>query len=488
MPETRVQKVSLAVAQACLLAIVALVPLIVLPQLSDPLQLPKLQAMEVLEGICVAALLVARTPTGLWRRWRAATIFWPAVAYLVWVALSTVTSTDLSNSIWGISGRWSGAPTLLAYVVLAFLVIAALERPRDLLVAAMAALGAACLVSLYGLAQYVGWDFVRWNVDWVQSAFSTMGNPDFLANYELLYVFLAAGLYLAGSPRRGRWLLLPATGLCTAALWASQTRSGWLAFVGVAALMVWWVRSGGLGDPEARGRLRRLVIVWVIAIAAVLGWQPSIRARIVSVAVDAVRAVGYALNVSLPTPPGQAGNSMAQRIWIWRGVVPMIAARPWTGWGPDTMYEAFPRYQAPAKARVFPPDIVIDRAHNDYLQVAVDSGLPALAAYLWLLAAALLAGLRAWRRSLGGDPRVRALLLACLAGGIAYWAELAVNIAMPASAPHGWFWLGALVAAAAWRPSAAGATPEAALAAGQDQEQQPHDNDQPRKEPPDGNA
>jgi O-antigen ligase len=481
--EGGVRKIGLAFAQACLLAIVALVPLIILPSWSDPLQLPKLQAMEILEGACLAGLLVGLSPAGLWRRWRASPIFWPAVAYLVWVGISTATSIDPSNSFWGITGRWGGAPTLLAYVLLAFLVITALESPRQLLVAAMAALGAACLVSLYGLAQYVGWDFVSWNVDWVQSAFSTMGNPDFLANYELLYIFLAAGLYLLGRPRRGAWLLLVASALCTAAMWATQTRSAWLVFVAAAVVLGWWVHRGGAGDPAARSRMRRLAVVWVVATAVVLAWQPSIRARIVSVAVDAARAAGYALNISQPTPVGSAGNSMAERIWIWRGVVPMIAAKPWTGWGPDTMYEAFPRYQAPGKAKVFPPNIVIDRAHNDYLQVAVDSGLPALAAYAWLLLAALAAGVRAWRGAT--DPRVRALLLGCLAGGLAYWIELGVNIAMPASAPHAWFWLGALLAVAAASEGAVAAAP---VAPQQDEEQGPGDGEQRPEQPADGDA
>ncbi len=448
-----VSKIGMAAARACLLAIVALVPLIILPWLSDPLQLPKLQAMEVLETACFVALLAGLGPVELWRRWRSSPIFWPAVLYLIWVGISTATSVDLTNSVWGITGRWGGAPTLFAYVLLAFLAIAALEKPRDLLVAAMAALSAACIVSLYGLAQYGGWDFVNWNVDWVLSAFSTMGNPDFLANYELLYIFIAAGLYVFGWPRRGRWLLLVSSGLCTAAMWATQTRSAWLVFVVVAVGFGLWLRS----DPVALVRLRRLVLVWGIATVVVLAWQPSIRARVVSVAVDAARAFGYALNISLPGVTSETGNSMAQRIWIWRGVAHMIAARPWTGWGPDTMYEDFPRYQAPDKAKVFPPNIIIDRAHNDYLQVAVDSGLPALAAYAWLLIAALRRALAAWRRAT--SPPLRALLLAGLAGGVAYWIELGVNIAMPASAPHAWFWLGALLVAAdlAFRETSAAA-------------------------------
>lgn len=435
-------KIGMAAARLCLLAIVALVPLIILPWLSDPLQLPKLQALQVLETVCLLALLAGLGPVELWRRWRASPIFWPAVLYLIWVGLSTATSVDLATSIWGATDRWGGASTLFAYVLLPFLAIATLRTPRDLLVAAMAALGAACIVSLYGLAQYGGWDFVAWNVDWVQSAFSTMGNPDFLANYELLYIFLAAGLYAMGWPRRGRWLLLLSSGLCAGAMWATQTRSAWLVFVIAAVILVLWLRS----DRAVAVRLRRLVLVWVLAMVVVLAYQPSIRARVISIAVDAVRAAGYALHIPMPSVTTETGNSMAQRIWIWRGVVHMIAARPWTGWGPDTMYENFARYQAPDKAKVFPPNIIIDRAHNDYLQVAVDSGLPALAAYVWLLIAALKRGVEAWRRTTA--PPVRALLLATMAGGIAYWIEIGVNIAMPASAPHAWFWIGGLLVAA----------------------------------------
>ncbi len=70
----------------------------------------------------------------------------------------------------------------------------------------------------------------------------------------------------------------------------------------------------------------------------------------------------------------------------------MIAANPWLGTGPGTYMHAFSRYQPQETAGK-----VVNHAHNDYLELAAEIGLPGLLAALWCIAALLssaIAGLR----------------------------------------------------------------------------------------------
>jgi O-antigen ligase len=59
----------------------------------------------------------------------------------------------------------------------------------------------------------------------------------------------------------------------------------------------------------------------------------------------------------------------------------MIAANPLTGVGPDMVGRTYVRYLSPGDAQQVNPHL-----HNVPLQIAAERGLPALAAWVWLIA------------------------------------------------------------------------------------------------------
>lgn len=78
--------------------------------------------------------------------------------------------------------------------------------------------------------------------------------------------------------------------------------------------------------------------------------------------------------------PASAG---APRFLIWRGSWEMLKAHPWFGIGLGTYYLAWPPYRSPADTSLgfF--------VHNDYLQLWIETGLPALLLLLGVLGSAL---------------------------------------------------------------------------------------------------
>ena len=84
------------------------------------------------------------------------------------------------------------------------------------------------------------------------------------------------------------------------------------------------------------------------------------------------------------------------RGWIWSRTFPMLGNVLFTGYGPDTYAVYFPQQDIAGKINVFhSANIVVDKPHNWYLQMAVNTGLISMLGVLWLLLAFGIDALRA---------------------------------------------------------------------------------------------
>jgi putative inorganic carbon (HCO3(-)) transporter len=198
----------------------------------------------------------------------------------------------------------------------------------------------------------------------------------------------------------------------------SQSRGGWLGLViGVGAMgLLWWLVLPA-GSRRRLGLMLLASLVAVLIIAAVIGpaglqrlWEEPPRET----------AVGNL-------------NSILFRQEVWHWSLEAIEDFPFTGLGLGAFRRAAPR--------LYPLDVPYDydiaHAHNIFLQVALDTGLPGLVAYIAVLALALVVGLNIARRSL--PFRAWALgLLGCLCALHAF--GLADALA-PGSKPGLLFWL-----------------------------------------------
>jgi hypothetical protein len=107
-----------------------------------------------------------------------------------------------------------------------------------------------------------------------------------------------------------------------------------------------------------------------------------------------------------------AGGS---RMLVWRDSLPMIAARPLVGYGPDTFGAAFPQYQSAELARAY-PEFYHESPHNVFLDALVSQGI---GGGLWLLGWIGLGAYAGWRALRGPHRAIARGLLAGLAATIA---------------------------------------------------------------------
>ena len=116
------------------------------------------------------------------------------------------------------------------------------------------------------------------------------------------------------------------------------------------------------------------------------------------------------------------------RLAVTRDGVRMFGCKPLLGWGLGTFTTVYPQF------RSFYTNLFVNAAHNDYLQVLVETGLIGFAAVIWFVAAVYRTGLgniSGWDRDCS-----RAVSLGALVGctGLVVHSAFDFNLQIPANA------------------------------------------------------
>lgn len=439
-----------------LVAAIAFLPAFFLPipAVGDFFYLPKVLLLLGLELMLLAFLwrqarqqrtLTGPLPGGLWRsevplgglsaRLPPHPLLQPILLYWAVLSLATLRSVNPMQSLVGEPFRWEGLITFLLYGGLALLVPAVMaedSRAAESLNRMLGwGLGIAAAIVAYGILQSYGLDPmprdpIRSGAAWWRtSAFSTLGNSNFFGTFSAMYLALSGIRYLTG----GGPLWLAGAGATYYGMLVSLSRGSWLA--GGLALLLVLVFLVVVGQRPSARRLGALILV---VTALTLAWRtadPRASQRLQQFTQDMAQQTG----------------TVGQRLWMWQGTWRAIAASPWLGYGPDTLGEVFPRFEPPGRAEVGLQGWTIDRAHNDYLQVAVSSGLLGLAAYLWIL---VTAARSAWQVAVGGTSSTlqRTLAWSLGAGGLAHLLAVGANLSTVSESPAFWGLLGCIAALA----------------------------------------
>ncbi|MEV6640579.1 O-antigen ligase family protein [Amycolatopsis sp. NPDC051371] len=247
--------------------------------------------------------------------------------------------------------RW--LPFLIVTAVLAD--VASQEVPiRRLLLAAAAGATVAGAGALYSLV-----------VDGQARASGPQPDPNDLA------YFLVAALPLLAALNRRRWSLPLAA-------------AGVVLVVGAAAT---FSRGGALGLAAAIGwLLLRRVLPWRVLAAAI--------AAVAALGVGALLVAGPQLNRALQEKSFIAASNVDTRELRWQAAARMLTAHPVLGVGPGGFRE-----QYAAESHNAEVDEQTPVAHNMYLEVAAELGLPGFALFAAVVGTAAVASERTVRRA-----------------------------------------------------------------------------------------
>jgi putative inorganic carbon (hco3(-)) transporter len=238
----------------------------------------------------------------------------------------------------------------------------------------------------------------------------TLGDPNHFAGSLLLLLPLTIALATASSRR---WMLVPAALAAIASavtLVATLSRGAWLGLLVAVAVLLWLLP----------GRRLRIGLLAGAAVAAVViaGLSGPIAARL--------------------SPHATGPVEMLNSRWrVWTAATAMTIQHPVFGVGVGNFRHYYPAYGIrPAN---------VDHAHNLWLNIAAERGIPAMAAFMVVLIALLNtlgAGLRG-----ADDPWRRALAAGMIAGFAGYLVHSMFDVSYYDARVMLLFWLLAGVAA-----------------------------------------
>lgn len=404
-------------------------PLIFVPFVWDGYYIPKAAALYA--AVVALAFCTARRAdlpnTREYFKSVPAAVF--SVGYALLVIASALFAQDRKTAFFGSIFRIEGAITICAYAAMFVFASLCSSQLRGFICDKWFAISS-CVAAAYGILQRHGAEILPIDARralWRNQAFSTLGNPNFFGSFMCLCLPIAAVNYIM----RGGKMRAAACAVLIYALLCSETQGAWIGgFAAFVIIAVYFLR----GKEQIRKK-RFLILAAVFAVLAAV-YQlvfGTITAEIYSVFSDFCRLIGFFAG---KTSYSAAAGGGRYRIFIWQYSLKLIAKFPWLGVGPDCMNIAIVKYFA--RPGVFRYDLlrVIDRAHNEYLNAAVSSGIAAAVLYTALIVRSIASGIKGIRQ----DGEIFGIFCAVCA----YAVQAFFNISVVSVAPIFWIFLGVL--------------------------------------------
>lgn len=218
---------------------------------------------------------------------------------------------------------------------------------------------------IFGVEQLATWNDPESELAEATRAYSYLGNPNLLAGYLISAIALSISALWVWRTWVQKGVALTALLVNTYCLYATDSRGGWIALVGLLTvyflLLYVWYREKL--PPFWRVWLLPLVFAFFagLLLAAITFVEP-LRLRVMSI---------FA---------GREDSSNNFRMTVWAAVFEMIRDRPWIGIGPgnDAFNQVYPLYQRPNYTAL--------SAYSIYLEILVEMGAIGFTAFLGLLA------------------------------------------------------------------------------------------------------
>lgn len=344
--------------------------------------------------------------------------------YFILLAASVYAAENKVFAIIGVPGRWEGLVTITLYMFL-FITARLYLVPDEGLFKII--LVTAIIVSIYGILQTMNFDPFPRDVlreNWSKRAFSTMGNPNFLGSYIVLIIPTSIYFYIIKKNITG----LTAYAILFYCLLSTGTRGAWL---GTIASIMAFAAIHYMYFRYSKGEFTRYIILLVITILLLalynFNTEGAFIDRFLSIARDANEFL---------TKGDRADYSGANRGFIWKRVAELIKKRPLAGYGIENLGEAFKKYYTQDMIELWNEVRYLDKAHNEYLHIAVTSGIPSLLVYLTFISQIILKGLFRLK-----NCKTALLILSSVIG---YMTAAFFNISVVSVAYVYWIFLGLL--------------------------------------------
>ncbi|MFB3160727.1 O-antigen ligase family protein [Neobacillus sp. 179-J 1A1 HS] len=349
--------------------------------------------------------------------------------FLTLIEISTAFSPNKYTSVYGLIDRKEGLISYFCYFSVFHFSYRLIDKEKLNKVFTGTAI-VSMVVSIYGILQHYQLDFLPRNsaMRGYSGTYTFFDNPNFFGSYLVLVLLITIPLYLNTSNKKYQALYYSSLCLAFMALIFSNTRSG---YVGVFCGLVFINMFVVLRRKQLWKKWATLVISMGILLSLInMTEQGHYLDRINSVVKDSY-------SVATKQSTGHEGSS---RIFIWKNSLPLIKEYFWVGSGPDSFEFVYPNNK---KNKEFLSNSIVDKAHNEYLQIAITLGVPALLSYLLFIFLILRRAFCAVKLAEGYE---RIIIYGLIATIIGYLVQAFFNISTVPVAPIFWPILGITLA------------------------------------------
>src|SRR3989344_7141086 len=417
--------------------IVLLVPLIWLPVNYELFEFNKITLTYILASIILGAwlikaidekkLYVKRTPLDI-----------PLLLFLAGNILATVFSMDWHMSVFGYYSRFNaGLLPIITYIFLYYALVTHFnkEKVMRLLVVGFAS---SVLVAIYAILQppnpffrnadgsLRGIDAGYWVQDAQVRAFSTLGQPNWLAAYLSIFFLIGTSFLLIFQKLWQKILVLLSLSLIFLGFTFTYSRGGTLGLIagGLTFVSFLFVRKPALWE-KIRGKLP--LIKQSLSVPALgKNWLWLAALILVILAVNfffnnAFGERGAAVEITAPgiTELEIEGKQTGQiRLLVWRGAWDIFKEKPIFGSGLETFALSYYQHRPAEHNQTGECDFLYNKAHNEYLIYLATTGLVGSLPYIFLITLfSYLAIVSVFKES---QPEKRLILSTLIAAYVSY--------------------------------------------------------------------
>lgn len=343
------------------------------------------------------------------------------IIFYIILTISLSYSIDIYLSLYGLSIWRDGYIVQFIFLILFFLSQLTNKLHKNILEYIVIS---ACLVSLYGIAQSFGFDFVRdYHKDGL-AVFSTMVNQNFLGTYLVLTIPFAFHLYLT----KNNWLFLFAYGIIFFTLLETLTRGAWLGFiVSILFYLTLYVKKYSFKQLIKD----KLLALFILSVTLLVIFEIRNEGILI------LRFLSIFSEANSLFKNNEINMLGSNRGYIWAKSIEYIKAKPLFGYGIQNIVLHFIADHSTEMKTLFGQIIVVNNVHNEYLQIALSTGIPSLLIYLAFIYQTLKVGLKKYVLSTSYLPIISAI--------VGYLVQAFFSLSFITVAYIFWIFLGLLV-------------------------------------------
>jgi O-antigen ligase len=368
------------------------IPLVVNPFATDFWYKPKIESVYALVIIILIAVIIRHLFLNVPLRFKYTHLTIPLVVYAGSAVISTVFSIAPKLSMYGDVMREESMFTILAYVALTFIFSQLVESKKQCHTLIKGLIFSSLIISLNAIINYFGYFPIKHLVPMRRDGFgegSFIGNANFLGKFLVLLLPLTSAYYLTVKTKAEKVFLSTSVLILLYALLLTFTRASWVGcMVGFVTFFILAKRT--IFREKRKWILVSMIPALVIVVIATFPLLPDTKQNITDIL---KKRIYSALNF-------KEGKGVATRLFVWKKTIGIIQERPLIGYGPDAHVKAMETFNLDyclkfndwvqiekdgKKVIRFDNWTLLDRAHNNYLDIAVGQGLIGLAAYISII-------------------------------------------------------------------------------------------------------